>query len=191
MKWFDELFKGENNKKNNLTWIIIILALAVIIFTFMNKDIRNGSKDTSPVPSQIITTEETLSYEERLEKRLEETLSRIEGVDRIDVLLTIESSEEKIINKDIPVKESNNLENDGSGGTRSSQERDQDEKTVLLKDPDGTTQPIIVKEIMPVIQGVIILTNNGDDPILKEKLMKAAEILLDIAPHKIGVYKMK
>ena len=47
-----------------------------------------------------------------LEKRLEEILSTMEGVGRVKVMVTLASSREKIIEKDVPTSRSNVLEED-------------------------------------------------------------------------------
>lgn len=192
MKWFDKLFKkGEDGTKVELWYVVIILALGVIIFTFANKNITESEVDNIQPSIDTVNTSKTISYEERLETRLEDTLSNMAGVGKMDILLTIESSKEIELNKDVPSSESIMLEEDSSGGSRNSTDKSQSEKTVLTNNPDGSSEPIVLKETMPTVQGVVILAENGDDPIVKEMLTNAAVVLLDIPAHKVQVYKMK
>ncbi|WP_105618129.1 hypothetical protein [Vallitalea okinawensis] len=192
MKWFDRLFKkGEDGTRVELWYVVIILALGVIIFTFANKNITESEVDNIQPSIDTVNTSKTISYEERLESRLEDTISNIHGVGKVDILLTIESSKEIVLNKDVPSGESIMEEKDSSGGSRNSTDKTQSEETVLTNNPDGSSEPIVLKETMPIVQGVLILAENGDDPIVKETLTNAAVILLDIPAHKVQVVKMK
>lgn len=192
MKWFDKLFKkGENGKSFDLWYVLIILAIGVILFSFANRNITESNVKDVGQTVEAVTTSNTLSYEERLEKRLEETLSQMDGAGEVKILLTIESSKEIVVNKDNQLKESNIREEDSNGGNRSTVDRAVDDKTIMVNKTDGSTEPIVIKENMPIIEGVLILSEYGDNPKVRERLTRAAEILLDIPVHKIEVYKMK
>lgn len=192
MNLLDKFFKkGEDGKGITYVYILIILILAVIIFSFTNKNITKKKVDNTQDVQQVVMGKETLSYEEQLQQRLEESLSQISGVGKVDVVIMTNTGPEKVIDKDVTLKESDSIENDGSGGNRTNNEMNKDEKTTLLNKSDGTTSPIIIKEKMPVVQGVIIIADNGDQPEIRKNLIKAAEILLNVGPHKIEVFKRK
>lgn len=192
MKWFDKIFKkSEDGKVNSYLYILIILILAVILFSFANKNITKKKVDNTPPVQQVMMSGETLTYEEKLQKRLEESLAQISGVGRVDVVIMTNTGPEKVIDKDVMVKESDSIENDGSGGNRTNKEMNKDEKTTLLNQSNGSTSPIIIKEKMPIVQGVIIIAENGDQPEIRRDLIKAAEILLSVGPHKVEVFKRK
>jgi stage III sporulation protein AG len=55
----------------------------------------------------------------------------------------------------------------------------------------GVTQPVVVKEKQPIIEGIIIVAEGGDDVIVQSNLRKAASALFEVAEYKIEVFKMK
>lgn len=191
MKWFEDFFKkNEDGSANKIWYIVILLCIGVILFMFANKNITESEvEQTSPV-MDTVQTAKTLSYEERLENRLEEAFSKMAGVGKVEVTLTIASSKEVILNKDTITDNSTLVEQDSNGGNRSSEDANFNEKTILTSGNDGSQEPIVLKETMPMVQGVMILALNGDDPTVQADLTKAAETLLNVPAHKVNVFKM-
>lgn len=195
MKWFDKLIKKNENSEGVSLWkFLIFLSIGVILLVFANTYITesdNKGNIESSKNSSVSTLSQNESYEEKLEKRIKSLFSQIDGVGKVDVLITLESTEEIIINKDEPLKETDSQEQDSNGGTRKTLDKDQESKTVLVNTANGGTEPIILKKYMPMVKGILILAEGGDNPIVKQNLTKAATILLDVSAHKIQVCKMK
>ena len=126
-----------------------------------------------------------------LEKRLEEILSTMEGVGRVKVMVTLASSREKIIEKDVPTSRSNVLEEDAQGGNRSTQDVEAGESTVYLKTENGEQIPYVIKEISPVIEGVSVVAEGGGDALIQKNITEVIQALFGIEVHKIKVVKMK
>lgn len=197
MNWFDKLFKKtEKGDHKRLTHLIFILGVGILLFFISNKlfppqSTQNSStiqRSTTPNVEQD-SAEET--FDMKLEKRLIQSLGKIEGVGKVDVMITLEAGKEIIINKDIPLTESVTLEDDGEGGTRNSTDRNVDEKTIMKNIGNGITEPIVVMEKEPIIKGIIIISEGGHDPYIKSQLINAAEVLLGVPSYKVQVFKMK
>lgn len=191
MKFFDFFTKGENNKKMNHLFIVFIIGIMLIILSksFSMKD-NNNPQDTKVVAPNTINKTTTESYEEKLEKRLEKEFSKITGVGDVEVILTLKTSGEIIVNKDSPYSQTDMKEQDSEGGTRENIQVENNEKTVLINGSDGSSKPIILKELEPEVNGIVIIAEGGDDVSVKNYLINAAKVLLDVPAHKIEVLKM-
>lgn len=128
---------------------------------------------------------------ERLEQRLEEMLSSMQGVGDVKVMVTLVSSGEKVIEKDIPLERSNVVENDSSGGNRSTNEMYSREETVYVTNAQGEKIPYVVKEYSAVVEGVSVVAEGGDNALVQKNISEVIQALFGIEEHKIKVVKMK
>ena len=55
----------------------------------------------------------------------------------------------------------------------------------------GVKKPIIVKEVYHKVKGVVVVADGGGDLTVRENLLRAVEVLLDVPVHKIQVYEGK
>lgn len=113
-----------------------------------------------------------------LDKRLEQILSQVEGAGKVKVLINYRQSGEKILAYDL---ESNTNERD-------SQKENTSKSEVVY---DGNKMPVILKEYMPKVEGVIIVAQGGNIENVKKQLIAGTVALLGIEEHKIEVLKMK
>ncbi|PKM50042.1 MAG: hypothetical protein CVV02_13040 [Firmicutes bacterium HGW-Firmicutes-7] len=180
----------DNKQKKiiNILFIIFCIGFAIIIFNKQNimeeEKFQKAQGDAS-----VLHEEESIKYSDAIEKRLEEEFRKIDGVGRVDVLLTMKTKGEVVLNKDSPYSSSNINEKDKDGGSRESDEMNQQQTTVMIKKGDGSEAPIIIKELLPEVNGILIIAEGGDDIIVKNNLINAAKVLLDLPAHKIEVMK--
>lgn len=152
----------------------------------------NGNENTSA--NQIMDEgydSSTVEYEERMEKRMEEILQKVDGIGAVKVMITVKSSKEKVTLKDAPYSEEIIKENDSAGGTRESQSITAEEETVLVDGSSNSSVPYVLKEMEPEIEGVLVLAENGNNSALKTEIMEAVQVLFDVPAHKIKVMKMQ
>lgn len=128
---------------------------------------------------------------ERLEQRLEEILSSMQDVGKVKVMVTLASSGEKVIEKDIPLERSNVVENDSTGGNRSTNEMYSREETVYATNAQGDKIPYVVKEYSAVVEGVSVVAEGGDSALVQKNICEVIQALFGIEAHKIKVVKMK
>lgn len=189
MKKLSQLFeKIDNNKFMNL---IIFLALGVILLIFSNTILKQDNKNSKPnIIQNIDPVINYNEFEKNLEKRLEMTLSKIEGVGEVEVMLTMEQSSEIVISKDVTIDIAKTNEVDQEGGKREIVNERTDVKNITITE-NGVEKPIILKEIEPKILGVIIVAEGGNDALVKDALTKSAIAVLGVQAHKIQILKMK
>ncbi len=143
----------------------------------------------SDISSQSALSAE--SYEERLEKKLEETLSYVYGAGKVKALVTVSYGKEKILATSEKNEFSQLTEDDGGGGTRESMTQKTESQTILVKQKDGGESPLILKEIEPKIEGVVIIAEGGGDITVKDALTRAVQAAYNVEAHKISILKMK
>lgn len=123
-----------------------------------------------------------------LESRLEAALSQMEGVGDVTVMITLKSSAEKVVEKDMEVTDETVTESDSQGGARSSKNGGRKEATVY-GDGGSAGEPYVSKELSPRIEGVVVIAEGGSDSVVKQNITEAVQALFGIDTHKIRVIK--
>lgn len=130
------------------------------------------------------------AYTEEMEKKLEQILGNMDQVGKVRVFLTLQSSGEKVVEKDIPLTRSNTEEQDSGGGNRSINNVDSKETTVYETD-SGRSTPYVIKTTSPRVEGVVVVCEGAGVGNVSKNITDAIEVLFGIEPHKIKVVKMK
>ncbi|MDR3091223.1 MAG: hypothetical protein LBU36_03350 [Clostridiales bacterium] len=141
-------------------------------------------------PKSRAAEESAGEYEKNLESRLSEILSQAEGAGKVRVMLTLSQGREIIVGEDASAESAVTKETDDSGGSRQNEQRKSETKKIILSG-GGESAPLVLKEIFPRIEGVVIVARGGADPAVKDALTRACAALLGIETHKIQVLKMR
>lgn len=203
---------GKIKKDNFLILLLMGILLLVIVWPGSDtkstksgqldskSDILNLTKGTADLPKDFETGGETQekreayeayeAYAVRLEHKLEEVLSMMEGAGKVKAMITFNSSEERVVEKDTPSKRAGSTEVDGAGGSRNTTDMDQQQETVLLSDGAGKTYPFIKKTIRPEIEGVVVAAQGGENVKIVKNITEAIVALFGIDEHKIKIVKM-
>lgn len=132
---------------------------------------------------------ENEKYVVDLEEKLEELLGKMEGAGQVRVIITLQSSMEKIVEKDEPVVRAGTTEEDAEGGSRIINNVDAGESTVYVS--DGSVEcPYVVKTINPTIDGVLVLAEGAGSGMVSKNISDAIQALFAIEAHRIMVVKM-
>lgn len=135
---------------------------------------EGGSTDSPSATPAAEERETSGQYKERMENELAELLKKVEGVENVQVMLTLKASNEKVTLKDNT--------NRGNGS---------EEETVLIEDSDRNSSPYVIQEKEPEIEGVVVVCSRGDDSVIKREITEAVGALFQIESHKIKVMKGK
>lgn len=131
------------------------------------------------------------TYEEQLENRICQILKSVEGVGKVEVMVVLRSSGEKVMRIDRSTSQNTTSETDSSGGSRQVSSSQSEESTVLSsgQGTSGGNEPVIEKELSPELSGIIISAEGGGSPEVKAEISEAMEALLGLPAHKIKVLK--
>lgn len=130
-------------------------------------------------------------YTREMEERLAEILSRVEGVGRVEVLITWKTSSEKVVEKDAPTSSQSVEEEDSTGGRRLTTQESWEEETVYRQEADGSRVPYVVKEIRPQAEGVLVIAQGGGNSATARNILEAVQALFPLDSHKIKIMKME
>ena len=130
-------------------------------------------------------------YVEKLEKRLEEVISGMEGVGKVQVMITVSDTGTEILERDREISTSDLEETDDTGGTRKSTENGQREEVIYSRDKDGNEIPYVVQRKLPEVTGVVVIAEGAGNARVKENIIGAVEVLFNLNEHRIRVIRMK
>ena len=190
-KWF---------RKDNL----IVLILTGVLLVIIALPVGDGRKKESGAEeeregSSAMDTDESENREEsysdemyarRLEQRLKELLSGMEGVGQVKVMITLESSPEVVVEKDRSIVRSSTEENDAQGGSRAVSQTQTQETTVFDTD-DGVDKPYVVKTLPPKVEGVVVVAQGAGSGTVDRTIVEMVQALFGLEAHKVKVVKME
>lgn len=115
---------------------------------------------------------------EELEGRLEEALSRMEGVGQAQVVLTLRAGPGQVLAQDTQ-------RTAGENQSQSSQ------STVVISKGSGNEEPVVLQQLSPQFQGALVVCSGGDDPSVRLRVVEAVSALTGLGADKISVSKGK
>ena len=187
-----EEFSLKKLRKDQILILLLagILLLVIAIPVPKNTDETTGNRSSSAGEQiQSMDSDVDLAYIDYLEKHLAASLSQIDGAGDVDVMITLKSSTEKIIEKDQNQQTVTVTESDSQGGTRTTGNLSHEESTIYEDHSDSTKEPYVSKTITPQVEGVLVIASGGGQAVVKENITDAVRALFDIDTHKIRIVK--
>lgn len=175
-----KLFKDDKIKK-----IIIILGLGgialIFISNFISGNAGKSGDETSSISAEL-SYDGLSEYKKSIEESLSSIISKIDGVGRTDVFLTLENGSENVY----AVNRKQNSSSDSSGNTDESF----DTEYFSVRKSDGSEEGLLLKVIEPDIRGVVVVCDGGDDSVVKEKVLEAVTKALNISSARVCISKL-
>lgn len=174
----------------------VLLIVASVPGLFSKKAPSNSTSTQKKVhnSSTSVTVNKNDSEEEEYidfyENKLKKLLEKMEGVGKAEVMITLKSSKEQVILKDMPYTQESLNETDSNGGNRISSSSENSEKTVLITNQSGETVPYVTKELNASIEGVVVVAQGGGDGNIAASIVNAVEVLFGVPAHKVQVLRM-
>lgn len=167
----------------------VVCGLTGLLLLIMSVPVKKEEKKQEPEKEEIIET--PLDIRQEYEQQLTQALTQVQGVGKVVVSITMESTERKIVEKDIPANMDQTSEKDGKGQEQIRQSQSTTETTVYEETEKGEHLPYISSSIYPEIRGVLVIAQGGDRPELVCQIQEAVMALFHVEAHKIKVLKMK
>lgn len=167
-----------NRKKtieNLVVFVIILIIVLLSINVIWNKDKKEDNKSTIDENKKLATIEENSKDDNSLtSEKLENILSKINGVGKIKVYITYSQTSQiiPIYNEDISQKDTQ--EEDTQGGTRKVVETDT-KKEVVYNEKSGNKTIITQSIVSPKIEGAIVTAEGGNNTNTKANIIQAVE----------------
>lgn len=107
------------------------------------------------------------SYTKELENKIEAFLLTVDGINKANVIITLDSSNEKVY------------------------AQNQSTYDFLTINTDGSESPVYITEIYPTIRGIAISCTNGESDQVKMKITKLISAYLGISANRIEIVGIK
>jgi stage III sporulation protein AG len=148
--------------------------------------------DTKQVSTSVSSKEKTAftEYEHEYEASLRDILQKIVGVGAVEVLVTIDSTEEVQLDKNVKDTQQVTSENDHNGATRHITDVSRSGESVLYQN-SGDQNPYVLKYTKPKIRGVVVVANGAENLTVKKLLLEAVERGLDVPSNRISILPRK
>lgn len=115
-----------------------------------------------------------------LELRMEEILSKMSGVGRVDVMLTVESGGELVLASDNTLRY--------SGSPQNPNDYDRSSETVTVSGGNGT-EVVVTQERSPKYRGALIVCDGGDNDKVRLKIIEAVTALTGLGSDRVAVVR--
>ena len=174
-------------------WIAIALTGVLILIIAMPLSPKQSESESTAGQETAATVLDSGStqgsqnvYAAAMEKRLKHVLGQMEGVGETEVMITLSDSGETIVEKDQKEQTNRIEESDAGGGTRTTTEQE----TTVYVENGSEKQPYVTKEVLPKVEGVLVVAEGGDDPRVISDISDTVMALFRVEAHKIKVVKM-
>lgn len=195
MQMIKSKFEGKTDKKKIESLVVFIIILIVTLIA-INTIWKGDSKSKNNTAEDSIGYKRLAEYvednsnssttEDELEKKLEGILSKMEGVGKVNVMITYLKGSEIVPMQNETSKVSTTQESDSDGGTRVIEQTD---KATEIIYSDGTkieTQTIL----NPVVKGAIVIAEGASNATVKSNIVSAVEAITGLATYKVQVFEM-
>ena len=145
-------------KKHKNVILISCIALIGIILIIL------GSYNGKNEKNENFQYEE---YTENLEKKIEKFLLSVDGINKVEVIVTLDTSSEQVY------------------------AQNQSNYDFITIDSKNGESPVNITEIYPTIRGVAIACTNGNDPNVKMEVTKLISSYLGISSNRIEIVEIK
>lgn len=189
MNMQDFMQKIKEKKLKRSDWLILVLAGILILIIALPTDTKE-KKQAEEAKENISKENNTIeASKDEIERKLEDILEKIDGAGDIKVMITYQDSGTQVVEKDKNTSENSLEESDSTGGVRSTKEQQLQESTVYEEADAGNT-PFVSKELLPKVEGILIVASGGDNQKVKQNISEAVLALFQVEAHRIKIVKM-
>lgn len=191
-------------RRDNLIILVLSGVLLVIIAVPMGrsgkasddaaqKSLTGSPQETDEDQASATTAVQDLSEEEYaqvLEQRLTQVLSKVAGVGKVQVMITLKSSKELVVEREAAVTRQATNETDSQGGSRVVSQVETGD-SVVYRSAGSDSEPYVVKTMLPEIEGVLVVAEGAGSGTVKCTVTAIVQALFDVEAHKVSVVKME
>ncbi|WP_458123163.1 stage III sporulation protein AG [Paenibacillus sp. Z3-2] len=208
-QWFKKMETwmggGEGGARRSQTfrWLIILglIGVGIMLFnSFVNVkkiDSENiGREPPDPAASMASIQSDPMdqnpfqAIEIAFEDKIKGVLENIVGVGTVDVMVTVDSTEELVVQRNVKDSQQLTEETDANGGKRHMTQYTRDGE-IITYEISGDQTPIVTKKLKPQIRGVLVVARGAENKVVKELITDAVEKGLNVAAYRISVVPRK
>lgn len=153
--------------------VLLAAAAGLVLLTWPGDGER---VETTPQP-QISDGESSLR---QLEKEMESILSKMNGVGRVDVMLTLQSGTELVLASNTTLRY--------SGSPHNPDDYDRSSETVTVSGGSGD-DVVVTQERSPQYRGALVVCDGGDNDAIRLRVVEAVSALTGLGSDRIAVVR--
>lgn len=187
-KLMDNLFKLpflkklKNIKHIEIIICIIFIGLLLLIYFYGFSGTSKKSAETSTVSGELAFTSSSI-FAKETEEKLEKVIGSLKGVGSTKVMVSVKSGSEIVIANSITEEKVVSSDGESQNVTII--------KTPIIVTENGEDKPVILMEVLPEIQGVIVVAEGADDTFVKLNIYRAIQAIITIPSENIQVFAGK
>ena len=158
-------------------YFFLIIAVGVLLMVISIPD--NTAQETAE--SGDSESAEVFDLDQ-FEQQICDSLAAMDGVGRVEVMLSLESGEESVYASDVS-------RSSQSSGTDSSSENYQSTMSILSDGSYGE-QPVLIKNKYPTFRGAVVICDGADSSSVQLEITEAISSLCGISSDHISILKM-
>ncbi|MHA6530711.1 stage III sporulation protein AG [Paenibacillus sp. BAC0078] len=203
-QWAGGGASGSSKRSNTFRWLIILglLGVAIMLFNSFVNVKKLDSENTGREPPPVESSQSALqqgggtasdsfdSIEQAMEDRTKEILEKIVGVGTVDIMVTVDSTEEVVVQRNMNDSQQQSEETDASGGKRHTTQYTRDGEIVTYSQ-SGNETPIVTKRIKPQVRGVLVVAKGAENKVVRGLIEQAIEKGLNVPGYRISVVPRK
>lgn len=164
----DEILKDDKKRK-----IIIIVGIILIAIIFLSSILENPIKEET-LTKQTNESNDLKEYKDLVEQQILDMIKYIDGVGRVKVMVTLESTEEVIYQYD-----STNQQTEKSSDVK--------EQVVIIDDENGNDKALVRSTKLPKIQGVVVVCDGAENVEVEYRITNALKTALGLGSNEVCV----
>jgi stage III sporulation protein AG len=133
------------------------------------------------------SSDPTILYEAVYDKKLEDMLRQIQGVNDVSVMVKLDTS----ASLKVATNTKETRQNQGGNGASTSTTTTVDESVFTQRLADGSSTPFVVQSTAPTVRGVLVVVDAEDFFVAKSEIIDAIKNVLDVPAYKISVEPKK
>ncbi|WP_396954682.1 stage III sporulation protein AG [Neobacillus sp. YIM B06451] len=199
------LFDGQPpGKKTKYQYMALVLCIGAAFMLIGNLFMPGGKEDEAVLEAAIgqgggdvaafgqkkQARKTSNDYEQAYERQLKEALEDMLGVGEATVMVNLDSTESKVLEKNTVTKRQMTNERDRDGGTREVEDASVDEQLVIIRNGDKE-EPIVIETKKPEIRGVLVVARGADNIEVKKQIIEAVTRALGVPSHRVAVMAKK
>ena len=163
-------------KSKNGVRLIVLLGVVGVVLILLSS-VLPKQRNTTPTTAKQTAEEYTAALEERLTMMV----SRIDGVGRCRVMVTLENGVKYVYASEEKTGRDHKLQGDTESQT------DDSETSVILVQTDEGYEGLLVTELQPTVKGVVVVCEGGGDVAVQTRVTEALVAVLNVTERRVCV----
>ncbi len=172
---------GWNAPEKRTKWIVILGSIGILLILLSGSP---GKKTEPPVEADT-GRRSACSSAESMQQELTRMISSISGAGRAKVLITLQNDGETLY-----VRERKTERDFAHTSETARSERERTDEKYVLVDGKSGRNALVRTQMEPVVKGVIIACEGGEDPVVVSRIMKAVTTALAVSSAKVCITKL-